>query len=82
MGCAEGIMRGKVQHVHLRAMLQSRANQLGLVGWLHNRYDGSVDFKVEGNQNGIDNFKHYIVAQPGPSLKSHVTGVEFQSCKV
>ncbi len=39
---------GRVQGVWYRGATQERAASLGLVGWVRNRRDGSVELEVEG----------------------------------
>lgn len=39
---------GTVQGVYFRASTQAQANRLGLVGWVRNRRDGTVEAVVEG----------------------------------
>ncbi len=40
---------GKVQGVFYRASTKSKADELGLSGWVRNETDGSVAVHVEGN---------------------------------
>jgi acylphosphatase len=76
--CTQGIVRGKVQHVHLRAEAQAKANEIGLRGWLRNRKDGGVEFLAEGNPNGISNWLHWMEGEP--SFKSRVTAIDQFPC--
>ena len=39
---------GRVQGVGFRYYAVQKAGQLGLAGWVRNRYDGSVEMEVEG----------------------------------
>ncbi len=41
-------VRGRVQGVNFRAATCDRAESLGLVGWVRNREDGSVEIEAEG----------------------------------
>jgi acylphosphatase len=42
------IVEGKVQGVFFRAFTRDEALKLGLVGWVRNRVDGSVEALIEG----------------------------------
>ena len=45
---------GRVQGVGFRYYAVQKAGQLGLAGWVRNRYDGSVEMEVEGAKTDID----------------------------
>ena len=45
---------GRVQGVGFRYYAVQKAGQLGLAGWVRNRYDGSVEMEVEGAEADID----------------------------
>ena len=45
---------GRVQGVGFRYYAVQKAVQLGLAGWVRNRYDGSVEMEVEGAETDID----------------------------
>jgi acylphosphatase len=59
------IVRGRVQGVYFRASTQREARRLGLVGWVKNRGDGSVEIVAEGEEVAIREL--YGWAQKGPS---------------
>ena len=42
------IVSGRVQGVSFRAATAAQAKQLGVVGWVKNRPDGSVELEAEG----------------------------------
>lgn len=47
---------GDVQGVGFRFFAERRANQLGLHGWVRNRYDGAVEVEAEGGADDLDQF--------------------------
>ena len=47
------IFRGRVQGVGFRYHSTYKAENLGLTGWVRNRYDGSVEMEVQGSEVSI-----------------------------
>jgi acylphosphatase len=58
-------IRGQVQGVSFRYYARVRANTLGLVGWIRNCPDGSVEAVVEGAGKAVDEFISW--SRIGPS---------------
>jgi acylphosphatase len=48
------IVEGRVQGVFFRAHTRDEAMRLGLVGWVRNRPDGSVEAEIEGESDDVD----------------------------
>jgi acylphosphatase len=48
------VVQGRVQGVFFRAYTQEEAQRLGLVGWVRNRPDGTVEAVAEGEAERID----------------------------
>lgn len=66
-------VRGRVQGVNFRAATSDRADALGLVGWVRNREDGSVEIEAEGPRAAVDQLGAW--ARRGPPA-ARVEGVE------
>lgn len=47
------IITGRVQGVSYRASTATEARRLGVVGWVENRSDGSVELEAEGDDAKI-----------------------------
>ena len=59
------IVTGLVQGVNFRWFTQRRASELGLVGYVRNRSDSSVEFVAEGPRDALDRLLD--AARMGPS---------------
>lgn len=55
---------GRVQGVFYRNWTKDMASGLGLVGWVRNRLDGSVEAWVEGTEDAVAQF--IALAHQGP----------------
>ncbi len=58
------IVHGRVQGVSFRYYTEQRANELGLVGWVRNRADGSVEVIAEGSPEQLRHFEDYLNLGP------------------
>ncbi len=45
---------GQVQGVGFRYRARTAASSLGVTGWVHNEYDGSVSMEIQGTEAQID----------------------------
>ena len=63
-------LKGRVQGVGFRYFVQRSASQLGVTGWVRNRWDGSVEVLAEGPRHVLDQFLGAL--RRGP-VGSHVT---------
>jgi acylphosphatase len=64
---------GRVQQVGYRQGCRQVARSLGLVGWVRNRLDGSVEVFAQGEADDVDRLVSWLWG--GPAL-AMVTGVE------
>ncbi len=55
---------GDVQGVNFRYFSQETARKLGLVGWVRNAKDGTVECAVEGEKENLEKFLEW--AKRGP----------------
>lgn len=67
---------GHVQGVGFRQGCRQIARSLGLVGWVRNLQDGSVEVFAQGTSDAIDGLVNWLWS--GPS-GARVTGVESDS---
>jgi acylphosphatase len=63
---------GRVQGVGYRDWATHTANSLGLIGWVRNRRDGSVEALVSGDDAKIDRFIDACKSGPGLAFVSSV----------
>ncbi len=49
-------LQGRVQGVGFRYFVQRTAEQLGITGWVRNRWDGSVEVLAEADRSVLDRF--------------------------
>ena len=61
-----GIVRGRVQDVAYRASFRYHALERGLVGWIRNLPDGTVEFLVQGAPAPVQEMIDW--AHTGPAL--------------
>jgi acylphosphatase len=66
------IVSGRVQGVSYRAATAGEARRLGVVGWVRNRADGTVELEAEGAVEQVDALLTWC--QHGPPAAA-VTGV-------
>ena len=51
---ARVVIHGWVQGVYFRAFTRDQAKSLGLIGWVRNRRDGTVEACFEGEKGKVD----------------------------
>ena len=71
------IIRGFVQGIGYRWSMMQAATRQGLVGWVRNRRDGSVEALLRGPQDAVAAMIHW--ASKGPA-GARVEVVEVEDC--
>ena len=59
------IIRGKVQGVFFRKSAKDIADNLGVVGWIRNNRDGSVESLATGEKESLDSYIQWCRKGPG-----------------
>ena len=63
------VVRGRVQGVFFRASTQERASSLGVVGWVRNTADGSVEAWFEGSSAAVEQLLGWVRAGGPPAAE-------------
>ena len=66
------IVQGSVQGVGFRAFVVDWAYNLGLTGWVRNRWDASVEVTAEGSREKLERLETAL--RRGPSM-AHISAV-------
>lgn len=67
------IVKGRVQGVWFRDSTRQKANELGVYGWVKNRFDGNVEVVAEGNEQDVTELTAWCYEGPPYAM---VTGVD------
>lgn len=70
------IVTGRVQGVSYRASTALEAQRLGIVGWVKNRDDGSVELEAEGPAELVEALISWCEAGPPAALVDRVAVTE------
>jgi DNA ligase D-like protein (predicted 3'-phosphoesterase) len=73
------VVRGDVQAVGFRDAAVRRARELGVMGWVRNGEDGTVQVHAEGAQRAVEEFLAFL--RVGPPL-ARVAGVEAEQATI
>jgi len=68
---------GEVQGVFFRRTAKSKAEELGIVGWVRNRPDGCVETVAQGSKSGVEKFIAWCKKGP-PFAKVEKVEVEWR----
>jgi acylphosphatase len=66
-------IRGKVQGVGYRYAIQQEATRLGIVGWVRNRADGTVEALVQGDARAVEMLIGWARSGPPAARVQEVT---------
>ena len=69
---ARVVVRGEVQGVFFRAETSSRAQSLGLAGWVRNNPDGTVEAVFEGLRERVESMVRWCARGPSGALVTDV----------
>jgi acylphosphatase len=73
------MVRGRVQGVGFRASTADQARRLGVVGWVRNQLDGTVEVEAGGDDPQVDALLAWLKRGP-PSAR--VTGMDIVNLAV
>ena len=71
------VVRGRVQGVCFRAHTVDEAERLGLVGWVRNRTDRTVEVEAEGEEGALQALLRFLRQGP-PSARVDGVDVEWR----
>ena len=66
------IVHGRVQGVGFRYSAQDKARSLGLVGFVRNRYNGTVEVVAEGSHAALQHFLSWLRRGPNLALVTRI----------
>ncbi len=66
------VVHGRVQGVSFRYHTQRRANELGLTGFVHNAWDGSVEVIAEGPRAKVEQLLSFLRVGPRGAFVTEV----------
>jgi acylphosphatase len=69
---AHVLIKGRVQGVFFRAETRSQAYNLGLTGWVRNRWDGSVEAVFEGEDKKVQKMIAWCYKGPPAAVVENV----------
>jgi acylphosphatase len=71
-GRLHAIVHGRVQGVSFRYFTQHRARELGLVGYVRNHWDGTVEVVAEGQRSDLERFLAFLQVGPRAAFVTQV----------
>jgi acylphosphatase len=70
------VISGRVQGVGFRYFAEHRANQLGILGYVRNCWDGTVEVYAVGDLISLEEFKNFLAQGPRSALVTNITESE------
>lgn len=68
----QAIVHGRVQGVSFRYYTRRRATELGLVGYVRNVWDGTVEVVAEGKHAGLEGLLAFLRVGPPAAMVARV----------
>lgn len=68
----QAAVHGRVQGVSFRYYTQRRARELDLVGYVRNRWDGTVEVVAEGQRARLEELLAFLRVGPGAAFVTQV----------
>lgn len=68
----QATVHGRVQGVSFRYYTRRRATELGVVGYVRNARDGTVEVVAEGQRAGLDELVAFLRIGPPAAVVTHV----------
>lgn len=65
-----GTVHGQVQGVGFRYTTRRMAHELGVVGWVRNLRDGSVEVWAQGTSDAVDGMQRFLTHGPPGAVVS------------
>jgi len=72
MKCISIHVKGRVQGVFFRASTKTKADELGVKGFVRNERDGSVYMEAEANENILNQFVEWCKLGPKNAIVDNV----------
>jgi acylphosphatase len=72
LACLHAVVHGRVQGVSFRYYTQRRADELGLSGYVRNRWDGTVEVAAEGPRVDLEELASFLRTGPRSAFVTQV----------
>ena len=75
--CMTGLVKGRVQGVFFRGETRTRANSLGISGWVRNTDEGHVEVLICGDEASVLEMQKWLLLGPP---RARVEALELAPC--